>query len=250
MRRAITESAPRTKSRRLPDNKRIIDARGRLVLPGFNDAHVHLLAAPSKSSASTCAPRRTSRIWHGAWPRTPPVCRRAAGSSGGYWDHEAWPSKALPTRHASTRRRRDNPVFVQRLDGHMGVANCLAMKLAGVTRERPRRPDGGTIVRDATGEPTGVFKDNAMDLITRAVPPDTRRDHREGAGRAGSCGVARRDDDPGHDRERDRARAYQQLRATGGLTARIYPSRTVRSPGSKRRASGAASATTGCAWVV
>jgi predicted amidohydrolase YtcJ len=65
-------------------------------------------------------------------------------------------------------------VFVQRLDGHMALANSLALRLAGVTRES-RDPDGGTIVRDAAGEPTGILKDNAEALVTRAIPEPSRK---------------------------------------------------------------------------
>ncbi len=89
--------------------------------------------------------------------------------TGGYWDHEAWPSKSLPTRAQIDQATPDHPVFVQRLDGHMALANSLAIKLAGITRDTAA-PDGGTIVRDASGEPTGVFKDNAMDLVVQGDP--------------------------------------------------------------------------------
>ncbi len=201
---------------------RVIDAGGRLVVPGFNDAHVHLLSGaeelvgidlrPAKSEAEFVERLRdyASRIPKGRW------------ILGGYWDHEAWPGKAPPARRLIDGVTPDNPVFVQRLDGHMGVANTLALKLAGITRETTT-PGGGTIVRDARGEPTGLLKDNAMDLLTRAVPPDTLEQTIEKARaalkHAASLGVTTVQDITASATE---LRAYQALRASGELTARIY----------------------------
>ena len=201
---------------------RVIDARGRLMVPGFNDAHVHLISGaeqivgvdlrPAKSEAEMAARLRdyASRIPRGRW------------ILGGYWDHEAWPSKALPTRELLDTVTPDHPVFVQRLDGHMAVANSLALKLAGVTRDA-QAPAGGTIVRDADGEPAGVFKDNAMALVSRAIPPDSPEETLEKARaalkHAASLGVTTIQDMTAAPLE---LRAYQALRAAGQLTARIY----------------------------
>jgi hypothetical protein len=92
---------------------------------------------------------------------------------GGDWDHERWPDAPLPTREMIDAATPDHPVWINRLDGHMGLANSLALKLAGVTRET-KDPPGGVIVRDAkTGEPTGVLKDAAEELVDRAVPAKT-----------------------------------------------------------------------------
>ncbi|MBI1762261.1 MAG: amidohydrolase, partial [Acidobacteria bacterium] len=95
----------------------------------------------------------------------------------GNWDHENWPPAALPTRQLPTRQlidavTADNPVFINRLDGHMCLANSLALKLAGVTRAM-LDPPGGTIVCDAQGEPTGVLKDAAMNFVYRVIPNPT-----------------------------------------------------------------------------
>ena len=89
---------------------------------------------------------------------------------GGSWDHEKWPGTPLPTREMIDAATPDHPVFVSRLDGHMALANSVALKLAGVTRES-QDPPGGVIVRDPqTGEPTGVLKDAAEDLVERVIP--------------------------------------------------------------------------------
>jgi hypothetical protein len=87
---------------------------------------------------------------------------------GGDWDHEGW-GGTLPTRQWVDSVTPDHPVWVNRLDGHMALANSLALRLAGVTRATAD-VEGGTVVRDAAGEPTGVLKDNAMELVARVVP--------------------------------------------------------------------------------
>ena len=201
---------------------RVIDAGGKLIVPGFNDAHVHLISGaeqivgvdlrPSKDESDLAGRLRAhvARVPKGRWIR------------GGYWDHEAWPSKSLPTRAQIDQATPDHPVFVQRLDGHLALANSLAIKLAGVTRDTAA-PDGGTIVRDASGEATGVFKDNAMDLIARAIPPDsfeqTLEKARAALKLAASVGVTTIQDMTADAAE---LRAYQALHASNELTVRIY----------------------------
>ena len=91
---------------------------------------------------------------------------------GGYWDHEAWPGAALPTRTWIDALTPEHPVFVKRLDGHMALANSRALTLAEVADD-VMAPAGGAVVRDAEGRLTGLFKDAAMELVTRAMPPAT-----------------------------------------------------------------------------
>ena len=181
---------------------RVIDVKGRLVVPGSNDAHVHLLAGADELVGVDLRPSKDEQD----------LARRLAAHAaklpkgrwivGGYWDHEAWPSQALPTRQAIDAVTPDHPVFVQRLDGHMALANSLAITLAGVTRAT-KSPDGGTIVADRSGDPAGVFKDNAM--VRRLDHPrhparHTRRNHGESAGGAAPRRVARCHDHSRHDR--------------------------------------------------
>jgi predicted amidohydrolase YtcJ len=90
--------------------------------------------------------------------------------SNGGWDHERWTPAQLPTHQLIDDVTPENPVFVERLDGHMALANALAMHLAGVTPETRDVP-GGVIVRDSQGNPTGIFKDAAMGLILKIIPP-------------------------------------------------------------------------------
>jgi len=152
---------------------RLIDANGHTVLPGFNDAHVHFLTGGFSLSnidlRETHSPEEMAR--HLAeYARALPKGRWIIG---GDWDHEKWPGTPLPTREMIDAATPDHPVFVNRLDGHMALANSLALKLAGITKGTAD-PVGGLIVRnDKTGEPTGVLKDAAEGLVERVIPEKT-----------------------------------------------------------------------------
>jgi predicted amidohydrolase YtcJ len=147
-----------------------VDLAGRLVVPGFMDNHTHFidggfeLAGVQLRDAATPA-EFTRRIADHA--------RRHPGEwvVGGTWDHELWGGE-LPHRGWIDSLTPDSPVFVSRLDGHMGLANTRALALAGVT-ERTPDPAGGTIVRDRDGRPTGILKDAAMRLVFVAIPDPT-----------------------------------------------------------------------------
>jgi predicted amidohydrolase YtcJ len=200
---------------------RVVELRGRLVVPGFNDAHVHFLSGGFGLLSVDLRDARDEQDFAariGAHARTLP---KGTWIQEGNWDHEAWPSKTLPTRQLIDALTPDHPVFVQRLDGHMALANSLALRLAGVTRET-RDPDGGTIVRDAAGEPTGILKDNAEGLVTRVIPEPSRemnlRAARAALKEAARVGVTTIQDNSSV----DALGTYQDLRATGELTARFY----------------------------
>jgi len=141
--------------------------------------------------------------------------------TGGTWDHELWGGTPLPSHDWVDRLTPDNPVFVTRYDGHMAMANSLAMKLAGIT-VATKDPPGGTIVRDTEGRPTGLMKDAAMDLIFRVIPAETEeqllRDARAGMNEAKRNGVTTIQDIS----STEDVRAYQTLETRGELTLRIY----------------------------
>jgi predicted amidohydrolase YtcJ len=150
---------------------RVIDAHGQMLVPGFHDAHVHFidggfrLASVQLRDANTPA-GFTARIK--AFAATVP---KGTWITGGDWDHESWGGQ-LPERSWIDSVTPDNPVWINRLDGHMSLANSAALRAAGVTRATAE-VDGGTIVRDASGEPTGILKDNAMWLVDQKVPAPT-----------------------------------------------------------------------------
>jgi predicted amidohydrolase YtcJ len=160
----------------LPKSARVIDAKGAMVTPGFIDSHVHFadggfaLASVQLRDAKTPTEfvRRigamAKKLPKGTWIRN------------GDWDHTNWGGE-LPTRAWIDSVTPDNPVWINRLDGHMNLANSAALAAAKLDRTT-KDIDGGAIVRDARGELTGVFKDNAMTLVDDVQPPrgDTEYD--------------------------------------------------------------------------
>lgn len=203
----------------------VIDLKGRLVTPGFTDNHVHFVSGGFQLSnvqlrdAST--PSEFARRI-GDYAKTVPKGRWI---TGGDWDHELWNPVRLPSRDLIDRLTPDHPVFVSRLDGHMGLANSLALSLAGLTRDTPD-PPGGTIVRDEKGEPSGVLKDNAMDAVFSIIPSPSGEQRIEaavaGLKEAARVGVTSLCDMSSGDAAFDDFRAYQRLEKEGRLTSRIY----------------------------
>lgn len=148
----------------------VIDLRGRLVLPGFIDSHVHFTSGGfwlSGVQLKDCTnPEEFGERLQKKSNELPPN----AWITGGSWDHENWKDTPLPVKELIDRYVPDRPVFVSRYDGHMGVANSLALKLAGIT-EKSEDPSGGMIVRKpGSREPAGVLKDAAISLVESIIP--------------------------------------------------------------------------------
>jgi predicted amidohydrolase YtcJ len=148
----------------------VLDLGGRRVVPGFNDAHVHVFwggqgLASVQLRDVTSREEFTRRIGEYAHTRT-------AGEwiEDGNWDEQKWSPVMLPTHEWIDAVTPNNPVWVNRSDGHMTLANAVAMKLAGITKATPDVP-GGVIGRDKDGNPNGIFKDAAKDLVERVIPP-------------------------------------------------------------------------------
>jgi len=149
-------------------NTRVIDARDGLVVPGFIDTHVHFIDGGFRLASVQLRDAKTPQEFIAriaAFARTVPA---GTWITGGDWDHQNWGGE-LPTRAWIDSITPAHPVFVNRLDGHMALANSAALRLAEVTRSTPE-VEGGEIVRMADGEPAGVLKDNAMSLVGRVEP--------------------------------------------------------------------------------
>ena len=200
----------------------VIDAAGKLLLPGFNDSHVHFVGgglqleqvqlndATSKEEFVRRIAERAKQTPKGEW------------MLGGDWDETKWTPPQLPTKDLIDPVTGDTPVFLSRYDGHMALANSAALKLAGVTAQTAELP-GGMIVRDASGNPTGALKDAAMELVNKVIPPLSREQRLKAVKRAlahaASLGVTSvQHMNP----EYEDIAAYSELLGRGELTARIY----------------------------
>lgn len=200
----------------------VIDAGGRRILPGFNDAHVHfssggfdldnidLKNAESREQFIAMIAERAKKTPAGQW------------MVGGNWDDQRWNPAVLPSRDWIDSVTGNTPVVLSRYDGHMVLVNTAALKIAGVTRETPD-PPGGVVVHDAAGEPTGVLKDAAMDAVYSKIPPATHDQLAAAVKRAlahaASLGVTSvQDMNPSY---ADMA-VYAELAEKGELTTRIY----------------------------
>ncbi len=200
---------------------RTIDAHGKSVVPGFIDAHVHFSIGGAEISSvqlrDAATPQEFARRI-GEHARKRP---KGEWLLGGTWDHELWGGTPLPSHDWIDAATPETPVFVTRYDGHMALANGLALRRAGITRET-KDPPGGTIVRDKDGNPTGLMKDAAMNLVNRVIPPPLEeqllRMIHAAMDESRRFGVTSVHDISGT----EDVRAYQTLAARRELTLRIY----------------------------
>ncbi|HEX6559978.1 MAG TPA: amidohydrolase [Longimicrobiales bacterium] len=201
---------------------KVIDAAGRTVIPGMIDAHGHVAGL---GSALRNVDLVGTTSYQEVIDRVQARARQAAPGAwiqGRGWDQNDWADTRFPTHDALSRAVPDHPVVLERIDGHAVLANALAMQQAGITKATPD-PTGGRILRAANGEPTGVFVDNATNLIDRKVPAPTAAEQREAIrlamrelNRYGLTGV--------HDAGVgcDGLRLYEQMARAREITARTY----------------------------
>jgi hypothetical protein len=148
---------------------RVIDAKGQMLVPGFNDAHLHFIDGGLRLATVQLRDAKTPAEFAARLKDFAASVPKGTWIIGGDWDHELWGGE-LPHRDWIDSVTPDHPVWVNRLDGHMSLANSVALRAAGVTAATPEVP-GGTIVRGPQGEPTGILKDNAQTLVDRVRPP-------------------------------------------------------------------------------
>ncbi|HBB93067.1 MAG TPA: amidohydrolase [Bacteroidales bacterium] len=149
-------------------NTEVIDAGSRLVLPGFIDSHVHFLQGGLSLSSVLLKDAKTREEFIGRIQEFAKTLKPGAWILEGNWDHQNWGGE-LPAKEWIDQYTPDNPVFVSRSDGHMALANSAALRAAGLDR-KIKDIDGGSIERNGTGELTGIFRDNAMGLVSRHIP--------------------------------------------------------------------------------
>ena len=151
-----------------------------VIFPGFNDAHTHLggagqtklnldlVGVKSLAEMMTRIEAFVGKLAQGHW------------ITGGRWDHTLWEDKVLPTRQDLDKVTAEHPTFLDRVDGHIAIANSAALAAAGVTGKTVP-PQGGAIDLDAHGDPTGILRESAMDLVYKVIPPPTPEERRSGA---------------------------------------------------------------------
>ncbi|MBN1513486.1 MAG: amidohydrolase family protein [Phycisphaerae bacterium] len=163
---------------RVGPQTQVIDAQGRRVIPGITDCHTHFLEgglglfrldlrpARNKAEFRDMVAAGVARMSPGAW------------LLGGQWSVDSWKDPNPPHREWIDDLTPGTPVFLERMDGHQALVNSVALKHARIDRNGPPDPPGGEIVRDpATGEPTGILKDEAMALVARKIPPPSETEH-------------------------------------------------------------------------
>jgi hypothetical protein len=212
----------------------VVDAAGRLLMPGFNDAHIHFLGGSMRLEevdlTGACTLKEMqARItdWALSHPDAPWV-------TGGGWEYNCFPGKRLPRKEDLDEAVRDRPAFLRAYDGHTGWANSKALSLAGINKET--KFDGfGELVKDAaSGEPTGCLKEGAMGLVSRLLPPATRERKlaalRKGLRLAASLGITSIQNASG---SREDIGLYEQVQREGLLTMRVSIAMSVgpKSPG-------------------
>jgi predicted amidohydrolase YtcJ len=212
----------------------VVDLRGRVVLPGFIDAHIHLINTAEQL-------RSVNQLGtHNEQEAAEKVRQRAASTpkgrwiTGGQWDKNIWPGGNFPTRASLDAAAPDHPVALWSKDGHLLWVNSLALHLAGVTRDTPD-PDGATIVRDAGGEPTGVLKEyGATGLVERIIPSSTY-DELTPALQEATTNLVKRGITSVHDIEDHLAiQHFQRLHASHTLGVRVlffFPQKSIQALG-------------------
>ncbi|MDJ0699168.1 MAG: amidohydrolase family protein [Woeseiaceae bacterium] len=201
------------------DATEIIDS-GALVVPGFIDTHVHFLDGGESLLSVQLRDVKTRDQFGQRFAEHVKTIEPGEWILGGGWDHEAWGGE-LPTRAWIDDVTPDNPVWVHRLDGHMALANSIALGLAGVDADSADVA-GGEVVRDADGRPTGVLKDNAMLPVFEAIP-EPSQEQRDRQLVAALEYLARNGVTTVHDMGTfDHLEVFRRAHRRGELTARIY----------------------------
>ncbi len=199
----------------------VVDLHGAFVMPGFNDAHVHLGGAGADLlrldlNGLTAIAAVQDRVRAAAAER--PVGQWIVGRG---WDHTLWPEKKFPNRQQLDAVAPAHPVLLTHVSGHVAVANSVALRLAGITKSTPN-PPGGEIEHDSAGEPTGMLKEGAaMQLVARVIPPLTPAKRRMGVelalAEAARNGVTSAQDNSSW----EDFQVFRALRDEGKLTLRI-----------------------------
>jgi predicted amidohydrolase YtcJ len=208
-------------------NTAVVDLKGQFVMPGFNDAHMHLTDAGFKRLTVDLTGTRTMAEFRERIRKRVETAEPMEWIVGSGWDETLWPVQDLPTRWDIDEVTTDHPVYLERIDGHVAVANTLALKMAHVTLAS-KDPAGGAIGRDITGQPNGILRETAEGLVASIIPKPSD-DKRQRAIESSlqdiaSSGVTSVQDysDPGNaDANWKDFQVFEQLEREGKLTVRV-----------------------------
>jgi len=202
-----------------PDTN-IVDLDGHFVMPGFNDAHLHLVMAGLEKMTVNMVGAKTLDEFRERLRAKCDAAEAADWVVGEGWDETLWPVKVLPTRWDLDEVSGKHPVYLRRVDGHIGVANTRALQLASIT-VATKDPEAGKIDRDEAGTPTGVLREKAQ-LAVQAVIPKPSRDKRRQAIELALADLASHGVTSAQDYSQwDDFKIYEELEHEGKLTARI-----------------------------
>jgi predicted amidohydrolase YtcJ len=209
-----------------PDT-RVVDLNGHFVMPGFNDAHIHLTEVGFKKLTVDLSGVRSLEEFRDRIRKRVETAGPTEWILGSGWDETLWQGKELPTRWDIDEVTSDHPVYLDRTDGHVAVANTLALKLARVTLAS-KDPEGGEIGRDISGQPNGILRETARDFVSAVIPaptPDRRRQALQAAlqniASAGITSVQDNSDAENGDAYWGDFQILEQLEREGKLTARV-----------------------------
>jgi predicted amidohydrolase YtcJ len=205
---------------------KLIDLHGQFVMPGFNDAHMHLTEAGFKKLTVDLTGTRSLQEFQHRIRKRLETTQPQEWITGSGWDETLWQGSQLPTRWDIDEVVADHPVFLVRIDGHVAVANTSALKIAHLTLAS-KNPQGGEIAHDASGEPNGILRETAQTLVASQIPEPTPEKHRLAIEAAlqdiARSGVTSAQDFSGDTGESSRAnfKILEQLEREGKLTVRI-----------------------------
>ena len=205
----------------------VVDLKGHFLMPGFNDAHMHLTNAGFKRLTVDLTGTRSLEEFRERIRKRVETAEPTEWITGSGWDETLWPVKEIPSRWDIDEVTLDHPVYMERIDGHVAAANTLALKLSRVTLAS-KDPEGGEIGRDSTGQPNGILRETAKEMVKSVIPaptPAKRRQAIEAAlldiARSGVTSVQDNSDSENGEAYWDDFRIFEQLEHEGKLTVRI-----------------------------
>ena len=205
----------------------VVDLHGGFVMPGFNDAHIHLTEAGFQKLRVDLTGVRSLEQFRERIRKRVETAGPTGWILGSGWDETLWQGKELPSRWDLDEVTTEHPVYLDRTDGHVAVANTLALKMARVTLAT-KDPEGGEIGRDISGQPNGILRETARNLVAAIIPSPTLDNRREAIqkalqeiAQAGITSVQDNSDAENGEAYWDDFQIFEQLEREGKLTVRI-----------------------------